>query len=99
MRAEGASNGGSKCSAECTLCQNTADHKKFEILRPSGYYVTTFCRILYVRTNVWDRATYGRSAIDIALFCSIVRLACQLSEGSLDSAVSGRSECPIGTTL
>ena len=25
MRAEGASNGGSMCSAECTLCPNTAD--------------------------------------------------------------------------
>ena len=26
-RPEGASNGGSMCSAECTLCPNTADHK------------------------------------------------------------------------
>ena len=26
-RPEGASNGGSMCSAECTLCPNTADRK------------------------------------------------------------------------
>ena len=45
-RPEGASNGGSKCSAEYTLCPNTADHKN------SKYYaladITSLRFIVYI---------------------------------------------------
>ena len=47
------------CSAECTLCPNTADRKNSEILYPSGYYITTFwraciCACVYISARATD---------------------------------------------
>ena len=80
-RPEGASNGGSMCSAECTLCPNTADRKipNSEILRPSVHYYVLTCVHLRIRRHA-ARAT-GTQEIeseryrdrDVELFCSAPR--------------------------
>ena len=80
-RPEGASNGGSMCSAECTLCPNTADRKNSKYYALADITLLPFDVRAFAHTDVRIHAARATSipkrskvnAIAIAMSYSVVR--------------------------